>query len=193
MSMKLKRIFDVFSSLCGLLLMAPILLILIIFASISTDASGIFSQTRIGRGGKSFRLYKLRTMRRNSGSTITKRGDARITAFGRFLRRYKLDELPQLWNVLRGDMSLVGPRPDVPGYLDRVEGEAQRLWVLRPGITGPASLKYRDEEALLADVNDPEIFNDTIIWPDKIRINLRYLDERSFWGDLVILKRTILP
>ena len=134
----------------------------------------------------------LDTMRAVGGSTVTTANDARITPLGAKLRRYKLDELPQLWNVLKGDMSFVGPRPDVPGYMDRLEGEDRELLQLRPGITGPATLKYRDEEQLLAAQDDPQVYNDTVIWPDKVAINRTYLQNWSLMNDLRLIKKTVL-
>lgn len=156
------------------------------------DGGALFRQERIGRHGRVFRICKFRTMRAvHDGSPVTVKGDRRVTRLGAWLRRYKLDELPELWNVLRGEMSLVGPRPDVPGYADRLEGEDRRILELRPGITGPASLKYRREERLLASVDDPRRYNDEVIWPDKVRLNMHYLRERSFWLDLRIIFCTI--
>jgi len=189
----IKRLLDLVGSTIGLVLLAPFLLILILAARIDTRASGIFTQTRIGRNAKPFTLYKLRTMRKGEGGFVTAKNDPRITGFGSLLRRAKLDELPQLWNVMLGQMSLVGPRPDMPGYLDRLTGAEQRLWQLRPGITGPASLHFRDEELLLAQTDNPQAMNDTVIWPQKVRINLDYLDHWSFGRDLGILKRTLFP
>jgi lipopolysaccharide/colanic/teichoic acid biosynthesis glycosyltransferase len=129
----------------------------------------------------------------HQGSTISVKGEDRITPLGAKLRKYKLDELPELWNVVRGDMSLVGPRPDMPEYLSQLAGEEKRILELRPGITGPASLKYAREEELLAGVDDPAKYNDEIIWPDKVRINLDYYYNRSFLGDIRIIFKTILP
>lgn len=154
----------------------------------------LFRQQRVGRDGKLFTLVKFRTMVPvHSGSTVSVAGDSRITPLGAVLRRWKLDELPELWNVLRGDMSFVGPRPDVPGYADRLQGDDRRVLQLRPGITGPATLKYRNEEQLLAAHPDPVAYNDNVIFPDKVRINLQYLDNRSFIGDLKIIFATLIP
>ena len=139
-----------------------------------------------------FKVVKLRTMRPENGTTVTTANDARITAMGQRLRRWKLDELPQLWNVLIGDMSFVGPRPDVPGFLDKLTGEDRALLTLRPGITGPASLKYRDEEQILAQVGEPERYNAEVIWPDKVRINLEYLRSWSLGKDLGFIIKTVL-
>jgi lipopolysaccharide/colanic/teichoic acid biosynthesis glycosyltransferase len=157
------------------------------------DGAILFRQERIGQYGKTFRIVKFRTMRANSdGSSVTVMGDGRVTRLGRFLRRYKLDELPELWNVLKGDMSLVGPRPDVPGYADKLEGEERLILQLKPGLTGTATLKYRNEEELLAKQDDPIRYNDEVIWRDKVRINLQYYYNHSLMGDVRILFDTIL-
>ena len=124
-------------------------------------------------------------------TTVTTINDTRITKWGSFFRKTKLDELPSLWNVLQGDMSLVGPRPDVPGYADKLEGSDRRILELRPGITGPATLKYANEEQLLASIDDPIKYNDEVIFPDKVKINLEYLDNWSLWGDSKIIFRTV--
>lgn len=127
----------------------------------------------------------------HSGSSVSVAGESRITPLGAKLRKYKLDELPELWNVLKGDMSLVGPRPDVPGYADRLQGEDRLVLKLRPGITGPASLKYANEEEILAQVADPRRYNDEVIFPDKVRINLDYYYNRTFCGDIRLIFQTI--
>lgn len=129
---------------------------------------------------------------KHSGSSVSVAGETRITPLGAKLRMYKIDELPELWNVLIGDMSFVGPRPDVPGYADKLEGEAKRVLLLKPGITGPASLKYRNEEELLAEQDNPIEYNDKVIYPDKVRINLYYLDHYSFWKDIEMIVCTVL-
>ena len=152
----------------------------------------LFKQERIGRFAKQFTMVKFRTMTVNhSGSSISVKGEHRITPFGSFLRKYKLDELPELWNVFVGDMSFVGPRPDVPGYADKLIGEERKILEFRPGITGPASLKYANEEELLTNVANPKKFNDEVIYPDKVRLNLEYLRTQTFWGDIIIIFRTI--
>lgn len=157
------------------------------------DGPTLFKQKRIGRFGKQFTMIKFRTMNVNhNGSSISVKGDCRITPFGSYLRKYKLDELPKLWNVLKGDMSFVGPRPDVPGYADNLIGEERKILELRPGITGPASLKYASEEEILTNVADPIKYNDEVIYPDKVRINLEYLKTQSFWGDIKIIFYTII-
>ena len=152
----------------------------------------IFRQRRVGRNGKLFTMYKFRSMTvSHSGSSVSVAGESRITPLGAKLRKYKLDELPELWNVLKGDMSFVGPRPDVPGYADRLQGEDRLILKLRPGITGPASLKYANEEELLAQVADPRRYNDEVIFPDKVRINLDYYYNRTFCGDIRLIFQTI--
>lgn len=186
-----KRFFDVIAAIAGLALLWPVILLIWFLAARDTGASGFFRQIRVGRDGRLFRLVKIRTMYAVDGTTITTSYDQRITPFGAKLRRWKLDELPQLWNVLVGDMSMVGPRPDVPGYLDRLTGEDRAILALRPGITGPATLKYRNEEEILARTSDPVLFNMTVIWPDKVRINLEYLRDWSLSGDLRYIWKTL--
>lgn len=188
----IKRGFDVVGAAAVLLIMSPVIPVCWVIASIDTGASGFFRQTRVGRHGRRFEVIKLRTMRDVAGTNVTTANDARITRWGAFFRRTKLDEVPQVWNVLVGDMSFVGPRPDVPGYLDRLEGDERALLSLRPGVTGPASLKYRDEEEILAQQENPEQYNDEVIWPDKVRINLDYLNNWSFLRDLFYIRKTFL-
>ncbi len=181
----LKRALDLAIAVPALALLAPVILISWWLAARDTGASGFFCQERVGRRGRLFRVVKLRTMRAHSGgTTVTTAHDARITPFGAKLRGWKLDELPQLFNVVRGEMSIVGPRPDVPGFLDRLEGVERALLELRPGMTGPATLKYRNEEEILAARPDPERYNAEVIWPDKVRINLDYMRDWSVLGDL---------
>lgn len=188
----LKRSFDLVFSAIGLAALWPAILIGWFLAQRDTGESGFFRQGRVGRNGRVFAVLKLRTMRSaEGGGSVTVQGDPRITPFGAGLRRWKLDELPQLWNVLKGEMSFVGPRPDMPGFLDTLTGEERRLLTLRPGITGPATLKYRDEEQLLATVGDPERYNAEVIWPDKVRINLDYLRNWSFRKDLQYIFETV--
>jgi lipopolysaccharide/colanic/teichoic acid biosynthesis glycosyltransferase len=189
----LKRCFDLVFSLVGLFLTFPIIILCYVFASFETRASGFFIQTRIGRYGEPFQVIKIRTMYPSTipGKTITVSSDNRITKSGRFFRRTKLDELPQLWNILIGDMSFVGPRPDVPGYADCLTGPDRLLLLVRPGITGPASLKYRDEEILLASQIDPEAYNNNIIWPDKVAINVLYVKNWRFFSDIKYILKTV--
>lgn len=160
---------------------------------VADGAPAIYRQTRIGQHGRPFVLYKFRTMSQGSGGTVTVRGDARVTRLGAVLRRFKLDELPQLLNVVRGEMSLVGPRPDVPGYADALQGEDRAVLELKPGITGPATLAYRHEEELLASQPDPVRYNDTVVFPDKVRLNLEYLNKASPTLDARCLLETMAP
>lgn len=156
------------------------------------NGSPIFTQKRVGKDGKLFTIYKFRTMKvSHSGSSISVKGESRITSLGEKLRRYKLDELPALLNVLKGDMSFVGPRPDVPGYADKLEGNDRLILKLRPGITGPASIKYANEEEILATKENPKKYNDTIIFPDKVKINLDYYYSHSVLGDLKLILNTV--
>lgn len=151
-----------------------------------------FTQYRVGINAKLFRMFKFRTMTINhSGSSVSVAGESRITPFGAILRKYKLDELPELWNVLIGDMSFVGPRPDVPGYADKLTGEDRLILKLRPGITGPASLKYANEEEILAKINNPQEYNDNVIFPDKVKINLEYYRHHTFFYDMKLIFQTI--
>lgn len=191
----LKRSFDLVVSALGLAATWWIILIAFIAASIDTRSNGFFIQTRIGRWGKPFPVIKIKTMRpvADYTTTVTTAHDPRITRTGAFFRRTKIDELPQLINVLLGQMSLVGPRPDVSGYMDRLSGDDAEILALRPGITGPATLKYKDEEQILAAQTDPKRYNDEIIWPDKVRLNRRYMHEWSFWGDIGYIWRTVFP
>ena len=192
--MILKFIFDRLVALVGLMVLWPVLLIVAVLIRIKMPGGPVlFTQKRVGRHGRLFTMYKFRSMTvDHGGSSVSVAGEARITPLGSKLRRYKLDELPELWNVLICDMSFVGPRPDVPGYADRLTGDDRRILDLRPGITGPASLKYRDEEELLAKVDNPQEYNDSVIYPDKIRLNLYYLDYYSFFKDFQMIICTIL-
>lgn len=192
--MILKYIFDRTVSFVGLLLLWPVLLVVAIMIMIKMPGGPVlFTQKRVGRDGKLFTMYKFRSMTvGHGGSSVSVAGESRITPLGAKLRKYKLDELPELWNVLIGDMSFVGPRPDVPGYADALTGEDREVLKLRPGITGPASLKYRDEEEILARVEDPQKYNDEVIFPDKVRINRYYLHHYSFWMDIRMIFATVL-
>ena len=192
--MTLKYIFDRVAALIGLLCIWWLLIIVAIIIKIKMPGGpAIFKQTRIGRHGKPFTMYKFRTMTVNhGGSSVSVAGESRITPLGAVLRKYKIDELPELWNVLIADMSFVGPRPDVPGYADALTGDDREVLLLRPGITGPASLKYRNEEEILAAVDNPQIYNDTIIFPDKVRINRYYLHNYSFVSDIKMILCTVL-
>lgn len=187
-----KRFTDVVVSGIGLTICAPIVAAAVAAATLDTGRSGVFVQTRIGRYGRPFPLLKVRTMRATGSTrtTVTVGSDVRITRLGAVLRRFKIDELPQLMNVLIGDMSLVGPRPDVPGFADRLTGNDRLLLQMRPGITGPAALAYRHEESLLLSVDDPERFNREVIWPDKVRINLEYVRHYRLRTDAGCILRT---
>ena len=181
-------------ALIGLLILWPFLLVIALLIKIKMPGAPVlFKQKRVGRNGRLFTIYKFRTMETNhNGSSVSVAGESRITPLGKTLRRYKLDELPELWNVLIGQMSFVGPRPDVPGYADQLKGKDREILKLRPGITGPASLKYRNEEEILAKVPNPEQYNNEIIYPDKVRINLYYLEHYSFWKDIEMIVCTVL-
>ena len=208
----MKYLFDRVGALVGLCCLWPVLMVVALLIRVKMPGGPvIFRQKRVGRHGRLFTMYKFRSMTVGySGSSVSVAGESRITPLGAKLRRYKLDELPELWNVLKGDMSFVGPRPDVPGYADQLQGDSRRVLLLRPGITGPASLKYRDEEELLAHVQDVidekgeminekygvirsvQEYNDRVIYPDKVRINLYYLDHYSFVKDIQMILCTVL-
>ena len=193
--MIVKYLFDRIVSFIGLVCLSPVFLIVAIL--IRTKMAGgpvIFRQKRVGLHGRLFTIYKFRSMSVSPSDSLSIAAveQSRITPLGEKLRKYKLDELPELWNVLKGDMSFVGPRPDVPGYADKLQGEAREILNLRPGITGPASLKYRDEEYMLLNVADPKKYNDEVIYPDKVRLNLYYLHHYSFWKDMEMIACTVL-
>ena len=189
----MKRLFDFIASLIGLIVLLPIFIIVSILVKISSSGPVFFMQKRIGRNCKAFTMIKFRSMTviQNSNSNISVKGDVRITNIGAFLRKFKLDEIPELWNVLKGDMSLVGPRPDVGGYADNLIGEDRKILELRPGITGFASLKYYNEEDILAIKDNPRKFNDEVIYPDKVKLNLNYYYNNSLWIDIKIIFATI--
>jgi lipopolysaccharide/colanic/teichoic acid biosynthesis glycosyltransferase len=188
----LKRFFDILASLAGLLILSPIFLVIAVLLAVMNPVPVLFRQVRTGKHGKPFTIIKFRTMYvDHGGSPISIKGEKRITPLGAVLRKYKLDELPELWNVLKGDMSFVGPRPDVPEYTGRLSGEELKILELRPGITSPASLKYSNEEEILAKTENPEQYYNEIIWPDKVRMNLEYYSDRSFTGDIKIIIQTI--
>lgn len=174
---------DFVVSLIAVAVLWPFLLGILLLAAADTSSSGLFVQKRVGQHGRLFDIYKFRTIHPVS---------QRISGLGRFLRRSKLDELPQLFNILRGDMSLVGPRPDLPGYYDRLEGNSRRILQLKPGLTSDAGILYRNEEQLLSAQEDPESFNDHVLFPDKVKRNLEYLDSISFSNDFQIIIRTLV-
>lgn len=181
--MQIKRAFDLIFSFTALLLFGWVIVIGFIVASIDTLSNGLFTQKRIGQYGVPFTIYKLKTIR---PKTTT------ISPVGKLLRKSKIDELPQLFNVLFGTMSFVGPRPDIPGYYDKLEGDYRKILALKPGITCEASIKYADEELILEKQENPLQYNDTVIFPDKVQMNLTYYHTRTFLGDLIILLKTIL-
>ena len=189
----MKRAFDILATSFGLFFLSPIFILLSIVIKLTSKGTVFFIQERVGKDGVLFNMIKFRSMKmiQQSKSTISVKGDMRVTKVGSFLRRYKLDELPELWNVLVGDMSLVGPRPDVPGYADFLRGEDRNILKLKPGITGPASLKYANEEELLSRQENPKEYNDKIIYPDKVRINLDYYYQSNLWIDIKIIFATI--
>ena len=215
--MMLKIVFDKVVSLVGLLVLSPLLLIVALLIKWKMPGPILFCQQRVGRYGRIFTVYKFRTMtvkaeasvasRNSEATSIASQEQSRITPLGEKLRRYKLDELPELWNVLKGDMSFVGPRPDVPGYADQLQGEDREVLLLRPGITGPASLKYRNEEDILEAVDEAlqkgrsglpmgittvQEYNDNVIYPDKVRLNRYYLHHYSFIKDIKMIVCTVL-
>ena len=189
----IKRIFDFSLSCLGIISLFPIFIIFAILIKLSSKGSVFFRQLRVGKDGKVFSLIKFRTMIMNqeNTTTISVKGDVRITRIGTFLRKYKIDELPELWNVIKGEMSLVGPRPDVPGYADILIGQDREILKLRPGITGPASLKYANEEEILSGKDNPKKYNDEVIFPDKVKVNLEYYYNHSLWLDIKIIFATI--
>lgn len=189
-----KRVFDVVLSLVGIILTWWIVLLAWIIATLETKSNGLFMQERVGKKGIVFHVFKIKTMKSIEGmdTTVTTSEDQRITKSGVFFRKTKIDELPQLFNVLFGSMSFVGPRPDVSGFADKLEGEDRIILSLCPGITGPASLKYKDEEELLAKQKDPERYNSEVIWPDKVQINKVYIKEWSLKKDVEYIIRTVL-
>tara|TARA_B110000008_G_C16808343_1_gene499683 strand:- start:175 stop:780 length:606 start_codon:yes stop_codon:yes gene_type:complete len=190
----IKNSFDFIFSLIGLIIVSPIILFSWLVSSIETRSNGFYFQKRVGKNGKVFLLVKIKTMIEVKGinTNITKQNDQRITRSGSFFRKTKIDELPQLWNVLITQMSFVGPRPDIPGYADKLTGKEKIILSIRPGITGPASIKYKSEELTLSRFNDYEKYNDEVIWPDKVKINCDYVNNWSFWKDMYYIYLTIL-
>jgi len=188
-----KRLFDIVFSLVGIGLTWWIMLVAWIIASFETRSNGLFMQERIGKEANPFFVFKIKTMKKIEGidTTVTRSGDVRITKSGAFFRKTKIDELPQLFNVLFGTMSFVGPRPDVAGFADILEGEDRIILNVRPGITGPASLKYRDEESILAQQENPELYNRDVIWKDKVQINKKYIKKWSLKKDIIYIINTV--
>ena len=190
--MMLKRTFDIILSIFAIFLLFPSFLVVSFLIVIDSGFPIFFLQKRIGRGAKEFNIIKFRTMKTNDKNiTITVSDDSRITRIGKFLRKTKIDELPEILNVLFGQMSFVGPRPDVKGYADKLKGANRKILDLRPGITGPASLKYYNEEDILSKKSNPKKYNDEVIFPDKVKINMYYFHNRSFFLDLKIIFATI--
>lgn len=189
----LKRGFDILFSTIGLCAFGWIILLAYVLATIDTGKNGFFIQNRIGKDGVLFRVFKIRTMidLADLNTTVTTANDSRITPLGRFWRRTKIDELPQLLNVLSGSMSFVGPRPDVPGFADQLVGNDRIVLAVRPGITGPATLKFRNEEEILAQQDDPEKYNRNVIYPEKVRLNREYVESYSFANDIRYILQTI--
>ncbi len=188
-----KRVFDFAASAIGLLVLSPWLLILALLVKLTSTGPVLYRQERVGRGGRIFRIAKLRSMFENAdkhGPLITSAKDSRVTPVGRILRRLKFDELPQLWNVVKGDMSLVGPRPEVPRYVEFYSAAQRRVLTVRPGITDPASLVYRNEEKVLATQPDPDAYYRNVVLIDKLNMNLEYLDNISFFYDLFLVLLT---
>jgi lipopolysaccharide/colanic/teichoic acid biosynthesis glycosyltransferase len=189
----IKYIFDKFFAFFGLIFLAPVLIIVaILIKTKMPNGAVIFKQKRVGKNGDLFTIFKFRTMTvSHSGSSVSVAGEARITPLGVKLRKYKLDELPELWNVLIGTMSFVGPRPDVPGYADKLVGEDRKILKLKPGITGPASLKYANEEELFVNIENPVEYNDNVIFPDKVKINLEYYHKHNLFLDIKYIFKTV--
>ena len=192
--MVIKYIFDRIFSLILLVILSPAVLVIYILHKIKMPKGRfLYRQVRVGKDGKLFRIYKIRTLADNSelGGSVTVADDERILPFGKWLRESKVDTFLELINILIGDMSFVGPRPDVPGYADKLEGDDRKILEMRPGLTGPASIKYRHEDVILAQQDDPNKYNDDVIWPDKVKINLEYYENWSVWLDVSMLWKTI--
>ncbi len=189
-----KRVFDVVLSVVGIGMTWWIMALAWLVATLETKSNGLFVQERIGKEAKPFWVFKIKTMKSvaDIDTTVTTSDDSRITKSGAFFRKTKIDELPQLFNVLLGSMSFVGPRPDVAGFADKLEGEDRIILTLRPGITGPASLKYKNEEEILSKANDPEAYNRDVIWKDKVKLNKIYVQNWSLQKDISYMIKTIL-
>lgn len=186
----LKRVFDVVVSFFGLLVFIFPIIFMVLIVRIETGLPGLFIQKRVGKNGNNFYMFKIRTLKENKNHTLEEL-TSQTTYFGKLLRRSKLDELPQLINVLKGDMSLVGPRPDIPGYADQLAGNDRIILSVRPGITGPATIKYKNEEEILLKQTNPQLYNDTVIWPDKVKINKDYVENWSFLKDLKYIYQSV--
>ncbi len=185
-----KRFFDlVLACLLLPILILPIL-ILVVVSTLDIRKYGIFRQTRVGQNAKFFKIYKIRTLR--EGTHELGHLDKKATHFGKFLRKTKLDELPQLFNVIKGDMSFVGPRPDIPGFADKLEGDDRIILKVKPGVTGSATLKYKNEEEILKEQLNPEKYNRTVIWVDKVTMNKNYVQNYRFYLDLKLIIKSII-
>jgi lipopolysaccharide/colanic/teichoic acid biosynthesis glycosyltransferase len=189
-----KRLFDVLFSIVGLVVFWWVILLAFILVKLETRGKGFYLQKRIGKKGDTFTVIKLRTMDSESknSNTITSSNDSRITKVGAFLRRSKIDELPQLFNVLIGNMSFVGPRPDVPGYADTLSDDDRIILSVKPGITGPATIHFKNEENILSKQEDPKRYNDEVIFPLKVKINKKYVKTYSLRKDVMYIIKTIL-
>lgn len=190
--MKLKTLFDYVFALLLLPVLLPIILILIIIATLDTKSFGLFSQNRIGKKGEIFKIYKIRTMKGQQPSDVTSDKTHKITSIGNIIRKSKLDELPQIFNILLGEMSFVGPRPDVAGYADVLKGEDRIVLKVKPGITGPAQLAFKNEDIILNQQDNPLQYNDEVLWPQKVEINKEYVQNWTFKKDIFYIFRTIL-
>ena len=189
----IKRLFDIIFSFVGIVFLFPVFIIVSILIKIDSSGPVFFIQERVGLNGNFFKIIKFRSMKTNQNNslTVTLENDKRITRIGKKIRKYKIDEIPELINVFIGDMSLVGPRPDVPGYADLLEGENRNILKLRPGITSRASIKYANEEMILLNEDDPIAYNNNIIFPDKVKLNLNYYYNNNIWIDIKIIFATL--
>ena len=189
----IKRLFDIIFSIIGMFFLLPVFIIIAILIKIDSSGPIFFLQERVGLNGKIFKIIKFRSMKEdhNNSLTVTIKNDKRITRIGKKLRKYKIDEIPELVNVLVGDMSFVGPRPDVPGYADLLKGNDRNILKLRPGITSLASIKYSNEEQLLLEQKDPITYNNEVVFPDKVKMNLNYYENNNIWIDIKIIFATL--
>jgi len=189
----IKRLFDIIFSFVGIVFLFPVFIIVSILIKIDSSGPVFFIQERVGLNGKLFKIIKFRSMKinHNNSLTVTIENDKRITRIGKKIRKYKIDEIPELINVFVGDMSFVGPRPDVPGYADLLLGENRNILKLRPGITSRATIKYANEEMILLNEDDPIAYNNNIIFPDKVKMNLNYYNNNNIWIDIKIIFATL--
>jgi len=189
----IKRLFDIIFSFVGIVFLFPVFIIVSILIKIDSSGPVFFVQERVGLNGNLFKIIKFRSMKKNHNNslTVTLENDKRITRIGKKIRKYKIDEIPELINVFMGDMSFVGPRPDVSGYADLLKGESRNILKLRPGITSRASIKYANEEMILFNEDDPIAYNNNIIFPDKVKLNLNYYYNNNIWIDIKIIFATL--